>query len=69
MDAIEPCRRLDQIVEEKLLGLCNGDESEAPAITGVFLLDRLDREPAITLATVAGIVGAIRDRFIVFNLN
>ena len=43
MDAIEPCRRLDQIVEEKLLGLCNSDESEAPAITRVFLLDRLDR--------------------------
>ena len=60
---------MDQIVEEKLLGLCNSDESEAPAITRVFLLDRLDREPAITPATVAGIVGAIRDEFVVFNLN
>ena len=43
MDAIEPCRRFDQIVEEKLLGRWNSDEYEATAITSVFLLDRLDR--------------------------
>ena len=68
-DAIKPGRRLDQIVEEKALGSCNGDELEAPAIKRVFLLDRLDREPAITPATVAGVVGAIGDEFVVFNLN
>ena len=53
MDAIEPCRRLDQIVEEKVLGSRNGDELETPAVERVLLLDRLDREPAITPATVA----------------
>ena len=60
---------MDQIVEEKVLGSCNGDELETPAIERVLLLDRLDREPAITPATVAGIFGAIGDEFVVFNLN
>ena len=60
---------MDQIVEEEVLGSCNGDELETPAIERVLLLDRLDREPAITPATVAGIVGAIGDEFVVLNLN
>ena len=52
---------MDQIVEEKVLGSRNGDELEPPAIERVLLLDRLDREPAITPEAMGRIFGVFGD--------
>lgn len=45
------------------------NEFEAPPIERVLFLNRLDREPAITPATVSGIFGAVWNEFVVVNLN
>ena len=68
-DAIKPDTRLHQLGELQVFGFGNGDELEALSVPLVLLFDRLDREPAITPASVAGVFGTFGDGFVLLNLG
>ena len=66
-DAIKPDNCLNQMGEFQVLDFGKGDELEALSVPLALLLDRLDREPAITPTSVAGVLSTFGDGFVLLN--